>query len=143
MQDILDNRNPLNPDENEVSSKEVKQALEAYLRHDVERRDPNYTYDAFEDTRGMVDAVYNAAVEALHKLHYVVVETSLAEDAMFGDDELTIEDVLIPRRDQGADLRGDVTKADVVDPNNPDEHERPNPQYISRMMTLAGQRPEY
>jgi hypothetical protein len=139
MQQVLNGRNPLDPHENQITREEIKQALQAYLTHDAAQRDPN----AGQTADGMVDAVYDAAVDALQRKGYVVAEANLAEDAAFGDEELTIEDVLLPKRDQGADLQGEVTKADVVDPTDPDRHERPDASYVSRLMTLAGQRRGY
>jgi hypothetical protein len=140
MQDILSGRNPLDPEENELTRREIMQALEAYLRRDVERRDPNYTYDAYENTQGMAGAVYDAAVDALHRRGYVVTEANLTESH---SEELTIEDILLPRRDQGGDLAGEVTKTDVADDRDPDQHGKPNPSYVSRLMTLAGMRTDY
>jgi len=134
MQDVLGGRDPHDPDENTLTRDEITQALDAYLAHHVEAQN-EYFSDGFDDTSGMADAVYGQAAEALHQRGYVVQEAGLQEDA---SEELTIEDVLLPKANKGADLGGDVTKQDIVDPAHPDEHENPNTAYTSRLMTLAG-----
>ena len=57
------------------------------------------------------------------------------EDSM--NEDLTIEDILLPKKDQGDSLANQVTKAVVTDPDS-DRKERPNSSYISRLQTLGG-----
>jgi len=64
--------------------------------------------------------------------------TGLSETDVLEGEELTIEDVLLPKQNQGADLAGEVTKKDVVDPDDPEHHEPPDTAYKQRLMTLAG-----
>jgi hypothetical protein len=139
MQDIIGGRDAHNPDENELSKDEIMGALETYLRHYIETFEPEFNDGYTGDSDSLAAEVYEQAVEALHKHGFVVSEAELAE-AIGSGDELTIEDVLLPSPNKGVDLRGEVTKADVTDPDNPDHHGKPDTAYTSRLMTLAGLR---
>jgi hypothetical protein len=134
MQDIVSGRDPHDPEENQLTHDEVEQALEEYLRHYIEMQYGTYA----EDTGSLTGAVLTAAIDALHERGFVVETGELVEDS-----ELTIEDVLLPKDNQGADLAGEVTKKDVVSPEDPKHHESPDHEYTSRLMTLAGMRGGY
>jgi len=131
MQDIVSGRSPHDPEENQLTHDEVTQALEAYLRHHVERHSDTYV----DDTASMAGAVLTAAIDALHERGFVIDTGELIEGG-----ELTIEDVLLPKDHKGADLGSEVSKSDVVDPADPEHHEKPDQAYASRLMTLAGMR---
>jgi hypothetical protein len=64
-----------------------------------------------------------------------VVEDS---DGLMEGDDLTVEDVLLPKNNQGDDFVKDVTTTDVTDPDDPEQHGPVNPSYVSRLITLAG-----
>jgi hypothetical protein len=133
MQDTIDGRDPHSED-NHIERDEVIGALEDYLYREIDRYYPE-TIGGFDDTSKLAEKLYHVVVEALHERGFVVdADQGLAEDS----DELTIEDVLLPKHDQGADLAGEVTTADVADPDRPHRHGPPDNTYTSRLMTLAG-----
>jgi len=120
-----------------LSREEIMQALDGYLANYVESQNEYFGDRGFDDLHGMADAVYDRTAEALHHRGFVIQESGLQEDS----DQLTIEDVLLPKPDQGADLTSDVTKADVVDSSG--KHGKPDQAYTSRLMTLAGMQSGY
>lgn len=134
MEDVISGRDP-HSDENHIGRDEVLGALESYLLHQVDMYHPD-TIGGFDDeVRGMAEKVFDTAADALHERGFVVDgHEGLVEHA----DELTIEDVLLPKHDQGSDLSKDVTTADVTDPHDPKKHGPVDNTYTSRLLALAG-----
>ena len=129
MEDVISGRDP-DSDENHLTRDEVMTGIEAYLRaHD----DSSYP-GGFADFNRMAVENYDAAVQALHDRGFVIDDN----DGLMEDEELTIEDVLLPKKNQGDDLVKDVTTTDVTDPDDPEQHGPVDPSYVSRLITLAG-----
>lgn len=132
MQDAINGRNPHDPEENHLDPDEIKSALRHYLSQQIElysdlEADPN-SFDAGDD---LANEVYDDVVRVLQERGFVVNGTDLAES-----EELTIEDVLLPSKNQGDDLKGEVTKASVENPDGTTG--KPDDAYTSRLMTLSG-----
>lgn len=104
---------------------------EAVAPYTITKKDDGYYYSLHRGggSKGPFDTHWDAEVDA---------QDSLDESVVNEDDELTIEDVLLPKQNQGDDLAGEVTKAEVTDPEDPDVHEPVDASYTSRLMTLAG-----
>ena len=138
MQDTIGGRDPHDPEENELTKDEIVSALASYLRHYIETYITAFDGAYNTDTEGLVPAVSDKTVAALQQLGFVIEEAHLTE--MIEGEELTIEDVLLPSPNKGVDLRGEVTKADITDPDDPTAHGKPDGAYTSRLLTLAGMR---
>lgn len=103
---------------------------EAVAPYDIVKRDDGFYYWLHRGggTQGPFETHWDAEVHAQDSL----------DESLNEDDELTIEDVLLPKQNQGDDLAGEVTKAEVTDPDDPEVHEPVDSSYTSRLMTLAG-----
>lgn len=103
---------------------------EAVAPYDIVKRDDGYYYWLHRGggTQGPFDSRWDAEVHAQDSL----------DESLNEEDELTIEDVLLPKHNQGDDLAGEVTKADITDPDDPEQHGAVDSSYTSRLMTLAG-----
>jgi hypothetical protein len=135
MVDVIGGRDPHDPDENDLTKDEIMGALEGYLRDYIETN--NAFSDGFDDeTATLAEEVYDLAADALHQSGFVISTTGLAEES----EELTIEDILLPKPNQGDDLAGEVMTTDVTDPDDPDHHEAPDERWTNRLLTLAGMR---
>jgi hypothetical protein len=131
MQDIISGRDP-HSEENHLERDEVMQALEAYLRDHIDLYFPEI--GGMDDVGPMASAVYDDAVTALHDKGFVVDDDAGLTEA----EELTIEDILLPKHNQGDDLSGEVSVTDVIDPDDPEQHEPVDHDYINRIQQLGG-----
>jgi hypothetical protein len=134
MQDVISGRDPASED-NHLTRDEIIGAIEGYLRAHIDSNYPEQI-GGFDDVSREAGEVYDQAAQAVQDRGFVIDDDNgLAEDI---HDELTIEDVLLPKKNQGDDLAKDVTKADITDPDDPEEHGAVDPSYVSRLTTLAG-----
>lgn len=131
MQDIIGGRDPHSPDENNLEHDEVMQALQGYIRHEISTYHPD-VIGGFDDVTALAKQLYDRACDAVQEMGFVVEADGLDEG------ELTSEDVLLPKDDQGADLANEVTTKAVANPDDPDELEPIDHGYTNRLVTLAG-----
>lgn len=135
MQDIIGGREP-HSDENHLTEDEIMSALKMYMRRYIDIYHPA-VIGGFDDASDLAKEVYEPVVNALQERGYVVEDEGLVEDVA-SEDELTIEDVLLPKKDQAANLAAEIAPTDVVDPDDPERHGPPDERYKNRLMTLAG-----
>ena len=136
MEDVISGRDPASED-NHLTRDEILGAIEGYLRSHIESNYPEQI-GGFDDVSRMASEVYDQAAQAVQDRGFVIDDDGGLAEGIHDSDELTIEDVLLPKKNQGDDLVKDVSKADITDPDDPDEHGPVDASYTSRLMTLAG-----
>ena len=134
MEDVISGRDPAS-EENHLTRGEVLGAIEGYMRAHIDSNYPEQI-GGFDDVSRMAGEVYDQAAQAVQDRGFVIDDDGGLAEGMH--DELTIEDVLLPKKNQGDDMVKDVSKADITDPDDPEEHGPVNPAYVSRLTTLAG-----
>ena len=136
MQDVISGRDPASED-NHLTRDEILGAIEGYMRAHIDSNYPEQI-GGFDDMSRMAAEVYDQAAQAVQDRGFVIDDDDGLAEGMLHNDELTIEDVLLPKKNQGDDMAKDVTKADITDPDDPEEHGPVDPSYVSRLTTLAG-----
>ena len=135
--ELIHNLDPKNPNENVVDKGELMQCLMDYLRDETETLSGFYIDDE-KAIENLAHLVYDKTVEALQERGFIVKDGGdLTEGPLDEAEELTREDILLPPKNMGDDLSGEVSKATVHDPDT-DQERNPDSNYVARLKTLAG-----
>ena len=135
--ELIHNLDPKNPNENVVDKNELMDYLVSYLRDEAETFTGAYVDDE-QTIENMAHLVYDKTVEALQERGFIVKDGGdLTEGPLDEAEELTREDILLPPKNMGDDLSGEVSKATVHDPDTGQER-KPTSNYVARLKTLAG-----
>jgi hypothetical protein len=129
------------PATNSISHDDLEAALSTYMQRHIETFSSYVGSGMDVDTHDLIDAVFDEASQALHDEGWVVQtigndETSLEESA--DDTVLTMDDILIPKPDQGDSLRREVTPTLVDDPAT-GKKRRPDASYIDAITSRGFQ----
>jgi hypothetical protein len=72
MQDVIDNRNPSDPEENTITHDELMSALKSYLERQIQLYSDDVDYNFNDDTTDLANEVYDLACEAVQKKGFIV-----------------------------------------------------------------------
>ena len=137
-------------EDNSLTKDEIIGAINDYISHYIEiyYNDLGETHES--DPTMASETVYERVCDALRTKGYVIEDDTSGlvdennSDVDFDDDleeyaTLDMEDIIIPKDNQGFSLAGEVTKKVV---HNPDSSgmTTPDSSYVGRMQTLAGLR---
>ena len=144
MQEVIEDRDPDDPEEGKLTRDDVLGALRSYLYRTSQTYAGGETVDP--NMSDIAKQVYDQACEALQDKGFVVEDSknqelpesarSALKEFLNGGMFLSREDILIPKMDQGDSMAREVTKSMVKDPDTKNEHP-PDARYISRLQTLG------
>lgn len=136
-------------EDNKLTKDEIISAINDYISHYIQ----TYYNDLGEphetDPTMASETLYERVCEALRTKGYIIeddtsglvdennLDTNHFEDDLEEYATLDMEDIIIPKTNQGFSLAGEVTKKVVQNPNN-NGMIKPDDSYIGRMATLAG-----
>lgn len=142
MSELLDQHDPDKPQENQLTRDEIMNVLRQYFERHLLGAEPGYAGDGDD----LADEVYPEVEAALQARGYVVEAGGLQDeqdesaDGLFETQALTPEDIMLPSKNQGVNLKGETQPAEVTDPDYPNAKHPPDAEYVDRLAQLAGLR---